>query len=44
MLQMQAILTKFLIELQSYLDFEEIFGLMFRYKLIDVLFDFSESP
>lgn len=31
MQQVHTLLNKFLIELQSYLDFEEIFGLMFRY-------------
>ena len=41
--QLHAILNKFLVELQSYLDFDEIFSLMFRYKLVDVLFEFSES-
>jgi hypothetical protein len=43
MQQLQIIMLRFLIELQGYLDYEEIFSLLFRYKMLDVLFDFSES-
>jgi hypothetical protein len=41
MLQLQVIMLRFLIELQGYLDYEEIIGLVFRYKMLDVLFDFA---
>jgi hypothetical protein len=29
--------------MQFYLDYEEIFNLMFRYRVLDTLFDFAES-
>lgn len=41
--QLQIIFLRFLIELQGYLDYDEIFTLVFRYKMLDVLFDFAES-
>ena len=43
MLQLQVSMLRFLIELQGYLDYDEIFSLVFRYKMLDVLFEFSES-
>ena len=43
MAQFQSITLKFLIELQIYLDFDEIFLLAFKYKIIDLLFEFAES-
>lgn len=29
--------------MQFYLEYDEIFNLMFRYRILDILFDFSES-
>ena len=43
MQQLKVILLKFLLEMQHYLDYEEIFNLMFRYRVLDTLFDFAES-
>jgi hypothetical protein len=36
-------LLRLLIELQDYLDYEEIFSLLFKYKLLDILFEYAES-
>ena len=43
MQQLKVILLKFLLELQHYLYYDEIFNLMFRYRILDTLFDFAES-
>ena len=43
MQQLKVILLKFMLEMQFYLDYEEIFNLMFRYRVLDTLFDFAES-
>ena len=43
MQHLKVILLKFLLEMQHYLDYEEIFRLMFRYRILDTLFDFAES-
>ena len=43
MQQLKVIQLKFLLELQHYLDYDEIFNLMFRYRILDTLFDFAES-
>ena len=43
MQQLKVILLKFLLEMQHYLDYEEIFNLMFKYRVLDTLFDFAES-
>lgn len=43
MAELQTTLIRLLIEMQCYLDFEEIFGLMFKYKMLDILFEFAES-
>ena len=43
MQQLKVILLKFLLEMQHYLDYEETFNLMFRYRVLDTLFDFAES-
>ena len=43
MQQLKTILLKFLLEMQHQLDYEEIFHLMFRYRILDTLFDFAES-
>ena len=32
-----------MIELSNYLDFEEILTIMFKYKMLDALFEFAES-
>lgn len=40
---MQQILLRLLIEMQCYLDYEEIFGLMFKYKMLDIVFEYAES-
>lgn len=42
-LQLQEILLKLLVEMQQYLDYEEIFSLMFKYKMLDILFEFAEN-
>lgn len=43
MQQLKTILLKYMLEMQFYLDYDEIFNLMFRYRILDILFDFSES-
>lgn len=43
MTELQTILIKLLIEMQCYIDFEEIFSLMLKYKMLDILFEFAES-
>ena len=43
MSELKIILLNYMIELQMYLDFEEIFLLVFRYKMLDTLFEFAES-
>jgi hypothetical protein len=43
MQQLKVILLKFLLEMQHYLDYEEIFNLVFKYRVLDTLFDFAES-
>lgn len=40
---LRRITFRFMIELQRYLDFEEIFSLFFKYKMLDVLFEVAES-
>lgn len=44
MAQLESIMINFMLELQNYLDFEEIFLVSFRYQLLGVLFEFAESP
>lgn len=29
--------------MQCYLDYEEIFSIMFKYKMLDILFEYAES-
>lgn len=41
--QLKAIIVRFMIDIQSFLDFEEIFSVCFKYKLVDTLFEFAES-
>jgi len=40
--QLKDTLVKYMIDLQEFLDFEEIFFVCFKYKLVDTLFEFAE--
>jgi hypothetical protein len=40
--QLKGTLVRFMIDLQEFLDFEEIFAVCFKYKLVDTLFEFAE--
>lgn len=36
-------MLNFMIELQNYLDFEEIFVVAFKYQMLGLLFEFAEN-